>query len=154
MMFKKHSIKISFLACLLVLLGACKGENKMEYISIQFNAAASLNVDALGDSSPLDIRVYQMTDSQSFIEADFFSLYSYPEQLLEDRLLSQGRLEVRPQQKVTFEISLDPKAEYIGIVCAYRHLKKIKWKEFIKLSNFSRKSISVDLTKDGIKFLS
>ena len=135
-------------------LCSCGGENRGQRVSIYFKTGVALNVDPVGKASPLDVRIYQLDDMQDFEEAIFFDLYNAPEKILEGHLFSKARLEVRANENVVFEMFLLPKTEYIGLVCAYRHIQKSKWKEVIKVSDFSWGRISVDLTESGINILS
>ncbi len=140
------------LLCFLSLC-ACGGENRGQRVCIYFKTGVALNVDPVGKASPLDVRIYQLDSVQDFEEANFFTLYNAPEKVLKNHLLSKNRLEIRANENLLFEMFLLPKTEYVGFVCAYRNIEKTKWKEVIKVSDFSWGRISVDLKESGVEIL-
>jgi len=94
----------------------------------QVITTADLNPNDYNRPSPLVIIFYQLADDNTFLNADFFTLYNSDKNLLGTDLLSKKELELLPNQHIELKWTLNNQTKYIGIVAAYNHLAQSEWR--------------------------
>lgn len=120
------------LACgfALLLLTGCSATRyvatPVEKLTLQ--AAPTVNPDANGRASPIEVRVYQLSSRTTFDTLDFDSAWGNAAVVLGDQLLSQGVHVLLPRQTQVQRIELAPQATFIAVVAAYRDIDGARWK--------------------------
>ncbi|MDR0779437.1 MAG: type VI secretion system lipoprotein TssJ [Pseudomonadales bacterium] len=127
--------------CLLAALGGtlalaagCASKEVVTPVSLNLVAAANANPDANGRASPLAVRLYVLKASSAFSSADFFSLYDKDSATLGADLLQREEALLRPGETKSFNFSLKPDAQAIGVIAAYRDLERARWRELRALN--------------------
>ncbi|WP_417552570.1 type VI secretion system lipoprotein TssJ [Marinomonas fungiae] len=104
-----------------------------EGIKLQFDMSATdtLNPDINGQPSPIEIRVFQLSSTTEFEQADFFDLYQdnpLPSSLLDTRIFI-----IKPGEKAQVVTDLDLETKFIGVVAGYRDLDHSVWHDVIQV---------------------
>lgn len=89
---------------------------------LHIEATAQANPDASGRPSPAKVRVYELQDSASFAEADYFSLNSNDKSVLGNDLLARDEFILRPGESRKIERRGNPKTQAIGLLVGYYDL--------------------------------
>lgn len=144
-----RALKCLFLAYLAVVVSGCAVANYVvdPYTNIRFEAKDNVNPDASGRSSPLVLRVYELRSAEAFESAGFFDLYDEPEGVLDRDLLSQSEIVLRPGIVRLHEMTVDKKAEYIGIIAAFQNIEEAEWKLVLDASPKGYKDINILIDK-------
>lgn len=83
--------------------------------------SAKLNPNHNGRPSPLQLRIYQLSNDTLFKNTDFFQLLDNDTQVLANDLKKKKQMTVYPGQNVNQEsIVLDRKTNYIGLLGDFR----------------------------------
>ena len=61
------------------------------------------------------------------VNADFFTLYDDAQTLLSKDLISVEERELLPGAHYEYDLELEPKTEYVGILVAFKEIDKAKW---------------------------
>jgi|SRR5580698_1721174 type VI secretion system protein VasD len=116
------------LAVLLVLAG-CSNPPPPPVLTITITGTADQNPDAAGRSSPVAVRVYQLSGTAKFSQADVFALKDNETKTLgaEEAAGSQEYL-IAPGDTKTVKIDLKPMVSSIGVAVMYRDIDHAKWR--------------------------
>lgn len=95
---------------------------------LRIESSASTNPDDSGRASPVKVRLYELKDSNSFGEADYFSLHNGDKALLGADLLIKDEFVLRPGEFKTIERKTHPQTTAIGVLAGYRNLANSTWR--------------------------
>ncbi|MFG6447434.1 type VI secretion system lipoprotein TssJ [Roseateles sp. BYS180W] len=108
-------------------------ERERTRLALQVQAAADVNPDAALRASPIKVRIYELKDSQVFLEADYFSLDEKDKLLLANDVLVREEFILRPGESRRIERKSHPAAQYLGVLAGYRDLLQSSWRVVHKL---------------------
>lgn len=139
------SIKTSIFICLMLFFtSACSLIKTVPSdISLKLTTDAQLNPDRENRSSPVVLRIYQLSSAKKFKESDFFQIYDKDKATLGDAMLKKQELELNPNESRKLDIKLDAKTKYIGLLAAFQNMDNAKWQEIIKISPYPPTGIPV-----------
>ncbi|HHF0488500.1 TPA: type VI secretion system lipoprotein TssJ [Vibrio antiquarius] len=118
----------------MVLFG-CSAANLVvdPYSDLEITANHNINPDSNGRPSPVVVYVFELTSNTIFESQDFFSIYEESEKVLGPDLVNKYEISLTPGQKETYQASMSPKTEYLGIVAAFRDIENSNWRQVIKV---------------------
>lgn len=124
-----------FTILLLVILSGCTVANYVvpAYSTLDFDVSNKANPDLNGRPSPVVIYVYELTSSTLFENQDFFALYEQSEVVLGPDLIAKKEFNLSPGDKETYEVSMKPEVEYVGVVAAFRDIENANWRKVIPI---------------------
>lgn len=97
-------------------------------VVVRVKAAPDVNPNDRGEPTPVDVRVYQLTDRVAFTEAAFEELWTSATRLGTSALGEPKVLTFEPQPAdaapQAHELKLDPTAQYLGIMALYSAERK------------------------------
>ena len=102
-------------------------------IVAQVAAVDSLNPDSQGRSSPLVVRLFELTAASPFDTADFFDLYDQDRATLGDSLVAMDEIRVAPSETKTIPRTLDDRTRFIGVVAAFRDVELSSWRGLVEV---------------------
>lgn len=104
------------------------------------STSSQLNPNRQGRASPLVVTFYQLKSPQTFLSTDFNQLYNNPKKALGDDFFSSTQQVFLPDKNQVFNLTLDKKTQYVGIVAAYSNLSNAQWRELIKIKTDKKSS--------------
>lgn len=104
------------------------------YAAIVLMAGTDVNPDAEGRASPLIVRTYELSARAAFDTLDFDRVWGNAAVVLSDQLLSSQEHVLLPGETKAHRIDLQPNAEYVAVVAAYRHIDQARWKLIYRVS--------------------
>lgn len=118
----------------MVLFG-CSAANLVidPYSDLEITANHNINPDSNGRPSPVVVYVFELTSNTIFESQDFFSIYEESEKVLGPDLVNKYEISLTPGQKETYQASMSPKTEYLGIVAAFRDIENSNWRQVIEV---------------------
>lgn len=122
---------VSMLALLLLSGCSTMHEAYPPYTDLKFRASQDLNPNVQGQSSPVVVRVYELSAKDVFQNTDFFSLYNDAKSVLGPDRINQTEFELQPTQFESLQRRLNENTRYIGIVVAYRDINNANWRALI-----------------------
>lgn len=101
---------------------------KTLYLDIK--ARSELNLDDEGRSSPVVLRVYQLTNAEKFNSATYTELVDQDSDVLKDTLIETKEIILRPDRSISIDTPLDKKATAVGVIGLFKepNLKNGSWK--------------------------
>ncbi|OLQ72848.1 type VI secretion system-associated lipoprotein [Photobacterium proteolyticum] len=118
-------------------------------VIVNIEAANNINPNVDGLASPLEVRVYQLQDSEAFNQASFIDLYNDDQGVLKAGLLSKRNLDsVLPGEKRQVAIPLIAETEYIAVVAAFADFREAKNKVILQIQ--AGLPVVVDVKVDGV----
>ncbi len=127
--------KYAILSLLTALLIGCSAANLVvePYSNLEIYAKHDINPDSNGRPSPVVVYIFELSENTLFENQDFFSLYEDYERVLGADLVNKYELSLTPGKKETYNASMLPKTEYLGIVAAFRDIENSNWRQVIKV---------------------
>ncbi|HHF3017081.1 TPA: type VI secretion system lipoprotein TssJ [Vibrio diabolicus] len=118
----------------MVLFG-CSAANLVvdPYSDLEITANHNINPDSNGRPSPVVVYVFELTSNTLFESQDFFSIYEESEKVLGPDLVNKYEISLTPGQKETYQASMSPRTEYLGIVAAFRDIENSNWRQVIEV---------------------
>lgn len=141
---------IAVLACSVLCLAACGGAPKKHALEVRITANADVNPDLESRASPVIVHVLELTATDEFNRADYFSLTQDGSSALGAALVQSTELILTPGSEKTLNLELDEKVAYLGFVAGYRDIDNSRWRitEQVRPGKTSR--ITVNLGKDQV----
>lgn len=102
-------------------------------LEITVTATDNVNADDKNRAQPIEIRIYELKNSQSFDTSDFFSLHDKDREKLGPDLLRSESFILRPGERRKIERKSDSETTAIGILAGYRDLGRSTWRVTEKL---------------------
>ena len=118
--------------CALLLLASLSGcsmwrDDPEPQLVLNIHAASNINPNIDGKPSPLELRVFQLTDSAAFEQADFLSIYSDEQGVLKAELVLSRHLPSLLPGETRKEIApLGNGVKYIGIIAGFANYREAK----------------------------
>ncbi len=114
-------------------------------INLTISSSDNLNPDIEKRASPIVIRIYQLTQIDTFNNSDFFALYENDKSLLAKDLTFREEFEIKPGQSNTKPFVIHSTGKYIAVLAAFRDLDKAQWKSFLVIDPLEPPSLKIDL---------
>ncbi len=133
------------------LLSGCSfwGNDLAPQLVINIQAEANINPNVEGKPSPVEVRIYQLSDSQAFNQADFIQLYNDAQGVLKAELLIARQLaSVLPNESRKEVIPLAAETKYIGVIAGFADYREAKNKVIYQPVVLGSSAISIQL--DGV----
>jgi len=139
------------LLLLATLLSGCSfwGNDLAPQLVINIQASANINPNVEGKPSPVEVRIYQLSDSQAFNQADFIQLYSDAQGVLKAELLIARQLaSVLPSENRKEVIPMAAETKYIGVIAGFADYREAKNKVIYQPVVLGSSAINIQL--DGV----
>jgi len=151
---KNEMIKKIFIILIILSLNGCSylkfwGNPSVLQIIVNIKSANNINPNIDGLASPLEIRIYQLEDSEAFEQASFIDLYTDDQGILKADLLSKRSIDsVLPNEERRFILPLVSGTKFIAVVAAFANYREAKNKAILPVRvGFP---IIIDTQIDGI----
>lgn len=129
------------------LLAACSSASKYVLPTHRFVGAVivsnDVNPNAAGRPSPITLYFYQLQGADTFMSADFFTLYNNPQQTLAADFVDMGKLDLAPGSHTEVNFALDDKTKYVGVVAAYQQLPRSVWRAVVPMNGWGKERVYV-----------
>jgi type VI secretion system protein VasD len=124
------------LLCLALLISACKhapppppAPPKPRILTLAVVSAADLNPDQDGRPSPVVVRLYQLSSTTDFANAEFEAVYPNDGAILAKTIVgTKQEVPVLPGQRTTIQIEFANEARALGILVAYQDKDHANWR--------------------------
>ncbi|CAM3140423.1 type VI secretion system lipoprotein TssJ [Moritella viscosa] len=145
--------KISMVFAMLLLSGCSYlkfwDRSSLLQVVVNIEAAGNINPNVDGLASPLEIRIYQLQDSEAFNQAGFIDLYNDDQGVLKADLLSKRNLDsVLPNEKRQIVLPLITGTRFVAVVAAFANYREAKNKAILTVQ--AGIPIIIDARIDGI----
>jgi len=125
--------------------GITGGTPEPTTLDLAISASKQLNPDIEKRASPIVIRIYQLTQIDTFNNSDFFALYENDQNILAKDLKFREELEIKPDQSMIKTLEINSASKYIAVLAAFRDLDKAQWKSFVEIDPLNPKPIKIEL---------
>ena len=125
---------ISVALCLVTVLSACKHvpppatPQKPRVLTLAVISSPELNPDPRGRPSPVVVRLYQLSSTADFSNAEFSALYPNDTSILAKTLLSKQEFTVFPGEHSTVAVEFANEARWLGVLVAYNDIDHASWR--------------------------
>jgi type VI secretion system protein VasD len=99
-------------------------------VNLTVRAAPDVNPNAAGMPSPVLVRIYQLTGTTAFAEADFFQLQQDAAGALGDELVGSEMFVLAPSGVEVYARQLADDVRFLGIIAAFRDLSAGTWRSY------------------------
>lgn len=113
-------------------------------------ASDGVNPDASGRPSPVVVRVYQLTDRNTFDTLDFEDAFGNAESLLGREFKGAEEFTLRPGESVEHTTELASDASHMAVVAGYRAVDAARWKLVYPVNPNWYSDHRVTLTDNGL----
>ncbi|MCX8655681.1 type VI secretion system lipoprotein TssJ [Gilliamella sp. B2840] len=125
-------------------------------LHLDITARAELNLDDEEKSSPVVIRIYQLTKDDAFKSASYQNLVDQDNDELKATLLDTKEIVLKPNTSVSIEVPFDDRAKFAAVVALYKepNLKEDSWRLILKRSDLHiTKARKIEASKYTIKIV-
>lgn len=146
---KKHILLYIFV----FFLPACSiwDKPKDPILTLDIKTNININPNVLGIPSPLEIRIYELSDSQAFNSSEFIQIYQDEQSVLKSELLLYRRLDsIFPGENRINTMPLSLTAKYVGVLAGFSQYQKSKNMVIYELKNNDGNSIELEIIVDGL----
>lgn len=97
-------------------------------LAISIVAAAKLKPDSRARSSPVVVRIYELKSATQFASAYFMALFDQDRTVLASDIVVREEFVMQPGETKGIDELLAPETQAIGVVVAFRDLKRAPWR--------------------------
>jgi type VI secretion system protein VasD len=132
----------SFLIALLAMTLSCcamfgnKDEKKPIHSQITYSlfATKSVNPNASGEATPLEVQVFELEDDSMFLSAGFDQLIENAKKNLKSNYISHRDYVLVPGQfKFVDPFEVNKKTAYIGVMARFANPNRSDWKKVVRV---------------------
>ncbi|WP_102306976.1 type VI secretion system lipoprotein TssJ [Vibrio lentus] len=98
-------------------------------IELVIEASELLNVREQGQSSPVILRVHELTSPVLFRSLDFFALFENDKASLGDEYIKRYEYQLQPGDELHEILELDPTTRALGFSVAFRDIDGSSWRK-------------------------
>jgi type VI secretion system protein VasD len=98
-------------------------------IELVIEASTILNQREGGQSSPVILRVHELTSPVLFRSLDFFALFENDKDSLGDEYIKRYEYQLQPGDSITEMLVLDPLTRAVGFSVAFRDIDGSSWRK-------------------------
>ncbi|MCL9780077.1 type VI secretion system lipoprotein TssJ [Vibrio sp. S4M6] len=98
-------------------------------VEMIIDTSKELNVRSSGQSSPVILRLYELTSPVMFRSLDFFALFENDKASLGDEYIKRYEFELQPNETLHETLTLDPQTRALGIAAAFRDINGSSWRK-------------------------
>lgn len=138
-------------------LCACGGapeqslETKLETrLEVELTAASDAIAGPGGQSMPVSVRLFELSEVGRFDRGDFFGLYDQPERLLEGDLLKREQFTLAPGEERRIARTAAPGIRHLSVVVGYRDIDSTRWRASVPIRANQVNFIAWDIRSDGV----
>ncbi|MGF1696332.1 type VI secretion system lipoprotein TssJ [Vibrio lamellibrachiae] len=102
---------------------------KTSSIELIIEASPVLNVREGGQSSPVILRIHELSSPVLFRNLDFFALFENDKDSLGDEYLKRYEYQLQPGDKIHEYIELDTSTRALGFSVAFRDINGSSWRK-------------------------
>lgn len=128
----------------ILLFSGC-GTSGGNIVDLTISTSKNLNPDIEKRASPIVIKIYQLTQIDTFNNSDFFTLYEDDKSILAKDLKFRKELEIKPDQSYVIPLDIDSASKYIAVLAAFRNLDKAQWKSFLEIDPLNPQPLIIEL---------
>ncbi|KEA65270.1 Type VI secretion lipoprotein/VasD [Marinobacterium lacunae] len=102
-------------------------------------AIDNVNLNAVGDATPLELVVYELEDDSRFLGADYDSLSADDEKALGSNYIDHSDYTLLPGQfKFVDRFTVSKDTRYIGLMARFSDPEASQWKKVVKIKPAGR----------------
>ncbi|MFB9134108.1 type VI secretion system lipoprotein TssJ [Vibrio sp. AK197] len=98
-------------------------------IELVIEASDVLNVREGGESSPVILRIHELTSPVLFRSLDFFALFDNDKAALGDEYIKRYEFQLKPGDTIEQTIELSPDTRAVGFSVAFREINGSSWRK-------------------------
>ncbi len=136
---------------LALLLAGCaaSGPTGPVGLTLTVHADANQNPDPMGHAAPVAVRLYQLSDTARFDQADLFALVTHEQETLGSDLLGSEEFVVAPGTSRTITRTLASGTRFVGIAVLFRDVDHAEWRATARVA--SDGATDLTLTISGLQ---
>jgi len=146
------TIKTTLLLIIVLATSGCSimGGTEPETINVMLIASETLNQNIEKRSSPVVLRIYQLSQIDKFNNSDFFALYENDKSILAEDITYREEFEVKPGQSTTIPLEINLDTKFIAVLAAFRDLDKAQWKSILEIDPLEPQAIKINLDEFNV----
>lgn len=145
--------KLWIMALSASLLSGCALFKDTSTAELNVVASKQLNMRDGGQSSPVILRVYELSSSVIFKSVDFFALYDNEKNALGDEYIKRHEFQVKPGDNFERHLELDPETRTLGYAVAYRDINGSTWRTISSIEEVTDHEFIIELEGSEIKVI-
>ncbi len=114
-------------------------------VELTIKASDILNVREGGQSSPVILRIHELTSPVLFRSMDFFALFESDKAALSDEYIKRYEYQVKPGDDIHEILTLDAKTRALGVSVAFRNIDGATWRKVFLVDEKTKYSLRVNL---------
>ena len=116
-------------ACAASMLAACASSPPPPAVlELAVTGSAGQNPDPAGAPAPVAVRLYQLSSTQKFAQADIFALIEREQATLGSDLLGSDGFVLVPSEKRDVKQPLKAGTQVLGVVTLFRDIDRAQWR--------------------------
>jgi type VI secretion system protein VasD len=132
-LFTTYAFRFFVISFCTLTLAACAGSDRPParaplMLTVAIDAASGVNPDDRKRAAPILVRIYELKNSDTFNQADFYALQDKDKTVLADDLIARDQFLLRPGQHETLTRAANDASTTLGVLAAYRDLPNSIWR--------------------------
>ena len=117
---------------------------------LEITADEGMNPDGKGVPSPMQLKVYELSERETFDNLNFDRAFNQAKSLLSDTLLTEKSLTLQPNVTLKHKIDLNKETQFIAVVAGFIDIDNAQWKHVYAVNPKGYQSHSITVTSNDI----
>jgi type VI secretion system protein VasD len=140
-----------------ILIGmiSCAGCLPKSTLMLKVHSDPVINPTSVGDPLPVIVKIYQLSEDNAFLQAQFQELWKQDQQVLSSSLVAKKEVQIHPNNNATITFKQVENARYLAVVATFLDTQG-KFRDIIPLHQSVpglNHTLFIDVSGNRITFL-
>ena len=121
-------------------------------VTLHIAASKEANLKKDGMAYPVQIQIFELLNTDTFLLADFFPLYLKAQETLGDDLVWHDELSISPGQAIKMDAhKLGAESRYIAVVAGFGEWENAQWRALIEVPANKKKRLNINILSNAVE---
>lgn len=141
--------------CILISVVLCAGCLPKSTLLLKVHSDPIINPTSVGESLPVIVKIYQLSEDNAFLQAQFQELWKQDQQVLSNSLVAKKEIQIHPNDNASITFKQVEHARYLAVVATFLDTQG-KFRDIISLPQGVpglNHTLFIDVSGNRITFL-
>jgi type VI secretion system protein VasD len=119
-------------------------------VELTLSATGDANSTLSGQGAPVAVRVYQLSSTAAFDQAEFFQLYRQDTTTLGSDTVKRDEYRLKPDSNQSVSLRLTDQVRALGVFAAYRDFQDKNWRSSAEVPAHKTTALKATVSASGV----
>jgi type VI secretion system protein VasD len=119
-------------------------------VELTLSAAADVNLTSSGQNAPVAVRVYQLSSTAAFDQAEFFQLFREDAATLGSDVVKRDEYLLKPDSSQSLSLRPTDQVQAVGLFAVYRDFADKTWRANVAVPAHEKTTMKATVSASGV----